>query len=301
MKHLNFIANSKSNKKNRVEELQDHIIAFNSAYKLQLPFGDTKYLSILVQPKLVLGDSGRVFLHWEVSSFDGKFSERDTEILLSKKENIIVLPNNNSKSIDNIEHTFSIGRLFAPNADEIMVFIDYAGKGMNLALNFDDNKQKLSINDQAESVLALIRSKQDKVLSFYSHSFGGMVLSLTLRHLIDNDLRINKIIANGFAKDKNSMAHSKAGKIYKFFDGWLIGRNNINKFALLSKYLKAHPETKAVIINHELDPFLKEAAWLDPKEALDHKNLQMIVLQGGKKLVKMSIIYRFIFIINKLI
>ena len=71
-----------------------------------------------------------------------------------------------------------------------------------------------------------------------------MVLSLTLRHLIDNDLRINKIIANGFAKDKNSMAHSKAGKIYKFFDGWLIGRNNINKFALLSKYLKAHPEIR---------------------------------------------------------
>lgn len=39
-------------------------------------------------------------------------------------------------------------------------------------------------------------------------------------------------------------------------------------------------------MNHELDPFLKEAAWLDPKEALEHKNLQMIVLQGGKKASK---------------
>lgn len=280
--HADDILSKSKNGEFLEEEIEGMISAFNLMHRIVIPFGSQKGLNILINPQLVRGDSGRIFLNWEISSLYDKQVESLNQFIQTQ-DYVIVLPNNNTKATDNIKHAFDIGQLFSAGAMETLVLVDYAGKGVNLSLNFGQNKPKLGIHDQAESVLATVRAKSDKKNSFYSHSFGGMVLSLTLKHIQEEGVIVDKIIANGFAKDKNSMVESRVGVIYRFFDGWLIGKNNINKFDLLAKYLKTHPETRAIIINHAQDPYLKEVAWLSPQEALNYPNLQMIVLKGGNK------------------
>ncbi len=280
--HLDDILSKAADKDFSALEIEGMIAAFNVMHRIMIPFGTQEGLFILINPQIVRGDSGRVFLNWEITSLDNR-QLKSLDNTLRNQNYVVVLPNNNTKATDNIKHAFDIGQLFSKGSEETLVLIDYAGKGVNLSLNFGYDKPKLGISDQAESVLATVRAKSDKKISFYSHSFGGMVLSLTLKHIQEESINVDKIVANGFAKDKNSMVESRVGIIYRIFDGWLIGKNNINKFDLLAKYLKTHPETRAIIINHAQDPYLKEVAWLSPQEALNHPNLQMVVLKGGNK------------------